>query len=119
MFFWMDSSTIWSLQVSPGNSTNQQASVTCLKTQQELICPVHASICRILFLLGVRTFSSGEHGGGQLTLLALYVAQREPAGVAVRHHRHDVVRSRQVSRGRRGLQNGQPAETEDGEVALQ
>lgn len=41
----------------------------------------------------VGTFGSSEHGGGQLTLLRLYVAQGEPARVAVGHHGHDVVRS--------------------------
>lgn len=39
------------------------------------------------------TFGSSEHGGGQLTLLGLYVAQGEPARVAVGHYGHDVVRS--------------------------
>lgn len=54
------------------------------------------------------TFGSSEHGGGQLTLLRLYVAQGEPTRVAVGHHGHDVVGSRQVTgRGCR-LQHRQP-----------
>lgn len=40
--------------------------------------------------------------------MGLYVAQSEPAREAVGHHRHYMVRSRQVSRGGRGLQNWQP-----------
>ena len=62
------------------------------------------------------TFGSSEHRGGQLTLLRLYVAQGEPARVAVGHHRHDVVGSRQVAgRGRR-LQNRQPDGDTDTEI---
>lgn len=44
------------------------------------------------------TFGSSEHGRGQLALLRLYVAQSEPARIAVGHHGHDVVGSRQVAR---------------------
>ncbi|TNN68161.1 hypothetical protein EYF80_021644 [Liparis tanakae] len=49
-----------------------------------------------------------EHSGGQFTLLGLNVAEREPAGEAVGHHGHDVVRPRQVAGGGRGLQDRQP-----------
>lgn len=52
------------------------------------------------------TFGSGEHGRGQLTLLRLYVAQGEPAWITVGHHRHNVVRPWQVTRGGRRLQHG-------------
>ena len=55
------------------------------------------------------TFSSREHCGGQLTLLGLDVAEREPARVSVGYHGYDVVRARQVTRG---LQDRQPEHTQ-------
>ena len=54
------------------------------------------------------TFSSREHRGGQLTLLGLDVAEREPARVSVGYHGYNVVRARQVTRG---LQDRQPEHT--------
>ena len=64
------------------------------------------------------TFGRSEHGGGQLTLLRLDVAQGEPARVAVGHHRNNVVGSRQVTgRGRR-LQHRQPSAHRNGENSL-
>lgn len=56
----------------------------------------------------VCTFSSSEHGGGQFTLLGLYVAESEPARVTIGHHRHYMVRPGQVTGGGRGLQDRQP-----------
>ncbi len=58
------------------------------------------------------TFSSSEHGGGQFTLLGLYVAEGEPAREAVGHHGHYMVRPRQVTGGGRGLQDRQPERRE-------
>ena len=57
--------------------------------------------------VSVCTFSSSEHGRGQFTLLGLYVAEREPARVAVGHHRHYMVRPGHVAREGRGLQDWQ------------
>lgn len=34
----------------------------------------------------VGTFGSSQHGGGQFTLLGLYMAESEPAGEAAGHH---------------------------------
>lgn len=34
----------------------------------------------------VGTFGSSQHGGGQFTLLGLYMAESEPAGEAVGYH---------------------------------
>lgn len=60
--------------------------------------PVETCVC---------TFSSSEHGGGQFTLLRLYVAESEPARVAVGHHRNHMVRPGQVTGGGCGLQDRQ------------
>lgn len=43
-------------------------------------------MCATIPPLLVNTFSSSEHGGGQFTLLGLYVAESEPAREAVGHH---------------------------------
>ena len=61
------------------------------------------------FPSSVCTFSSGEHGGGQLTLLCLYVAECEPAVEAVGQY---MVGSSVVSGGGCGLQNWQPKRAE-------
>lgn len=77
------------------------------KQERPLRSDVHyysSSACKAF----VGTFSSSEHGRGQFTLLGLYVAESEPAREAVGHHWHYMVRARQVSGGRCGLQDRQP-----------
>ena len=70
---------------------------------------VRVRVCvRACVRVCVRTFGGSEHGGGQFTLLGLYVAEGEPAGVAVGHHRYHVVGSREVTRQGCGLQHRQP-----------
>lgn len=54
------------------------------------------------------TFSRREHGGGQFTLLGLYVAESEPAWVPVGGHCHDMMRHGQFAGGGCGLQHSQP-----------
>jgi len=86
MFFWMDSRTVSSLRLSPTFETEGALQTVARahreppRTSSELV-PVCVCVCVCL-----RTFGSSEHGGGQLTLLRLDVAQGEPAWVAVGHH---------------------------------
>ena len=54
------------------------------------------------------TFSGGEHGGGQLTLLGLQVSQGEPAGIPAGNHGDAVVGVAHVPRSARRLQHRQP-----------
>lgn len=106
MFFWMDSNTVSSLQLSPettgtthvqhNDKGTQMCMCVCLRTcvcLQTCVC-VYVSVC---VRKCVCTFGCGQHGGGQFTLLGLYVGECEPARVAVGDHRHHVMGSRQVT----------------------
>lgn len=106
MFFWIDSSTVSSLRLSPKQENDRRGA---LEYRRATPCCFFLSTPRV-HCERSRTFGSGEHGRGQLTLLRLYVAQGEPAWITVGHHGHDVVRPWQVTRGGRRLQHRQPGE---------
>lgn len=99
MFFWIDSRTVSSLRLSPITDRSRNS----LDGAQASFTPFFLCICK-----RECTFGGSEHGGGQLTLLRLYVAEGEPARVAVGNYRHNVVRSGEITRRGRGLQHGQP-----------
>ena len=62
------------------------ARVVCVCVYVRRVCVRAARVC-----VCDATFSGGEHGGGQLTLLGLQVSQGEPAGVPAGHHGDPVV----------------------------
>lgn len=93
MFFWMASSTVRNLSMSPADGRETPPVDTRVGGGEQV------SKGRLVLPCGV-TFSGGEHGGGQLTLLRLQVSQREPARVPARNDGDAVVRVTHISGAR-------------------
>lgn len=104
MFFWMASSTVPSLNISPvGNKRRANWDLEARRPHEQ---PFHLWV----ETCAGRTFSCSEHGWGQLALLRLQVSQSKPPRVSAWNYGDAVIRVADVPGARWRLQHWQSCE---------